>query len=118
MREDDGEGGASEFEMIDRDAAYRIDRHWLERAESGWTPEPVPKLGIDEIAVRKGHNYATVFYDLAKKEVVGMAEGRNADDCSKFLKGWTKKLRDKVEAVCMDMWEDYCGPRKLDSGVS
>ncbi len=98
---------AGEFEMIDRDAVYRIERRWLDRAESGWTPEPVSKLGVDEIAVRKGRNYATVFYDLTKKEVVGMVEGRKAADCSKFLKGWDKERRDKVEAVCMDMWEGY-----------
>jgi transposase len=98
---------ASEFERIDRDAAYRIERRWLERSEAGWTPEAVSKLGIDEIAIRKGHNYATVFYDLSKREVVGMVEGRKAADCSKFLKGWDKERRGKVEAVCMDMWDGY-----------
>ena len=98
---------AGEFELIDRDAVYRIERRWLEGAEAGWTPEPVSKLGIDEIAIRKGHNYATVFYDLAKKEVVGIVEGRKAADCSKFLKSWGKERRGEVEAVCMDMWEGY-----------
>lgn len=98
---------ASEFEMIDRDEAYRIERRWLARAESGWTPEAVSTLGIDEIAVRKGRDYATVFYDLSKREVVGMLDGRKAADCSKFLKGWDKERRNNVEAVCMDMWEVY-----------
>lgn len=98
---------AGEFETVDRDATYRIERRWLGRVEAKWKPEPPEKLCVDEISLRKGHNYATLFYDLSKRAVIGMVEGRKAVDCSRFLRGWSKEMRCRIEAVCMDMWEGY-----------
>ena len=63
-------------------------------------------IGVDEIAVRKGHSYLTVVVDLGTGEVVWVAEGRQ----SSSLEGFMRKLKRKgveLEAIAMDMWPAY-----------
>jgi transposase len=64
-------------------------------------------LGIDEIAIRKGQRYATVFYDLDRRAVIGMVLGRKQRAVSRFFRRWGKEKCRAVEAVCMDLWAPY-----------
>ena len=63
-------------------------------------------IGVDEVAVRKGHNYLTVVVDLETGEVVWVAEGRKTEALEPFLRK-LKRARAKIEAVAMDMWPAY-----------
>ncbi len=97
----------AQLEGMDKSTVYRIDRHWLQRrAETTPMPE-VRRLGIDEIAIRKGHRYATVFYDLERRLVVGLVEGRAAKAVSRFFRRWGKRACKAIEAVCMDLWTPF-----------
>lgn len=62
----------AELEGLDKNTVYRIDRKWLAAREKLRERKPARYLGIDEIAIRKGHRYATVFYDLERREVIGI----------------------------------------------
>ena len=64
------------WEGLHKSVVYRIDKKWLARREERREQRPVRYLGIDEISLRKGHRYATVFYDLERKEVVGLVKTR------------------------------------------
>jgi transposase len=47
------------------------------------------RLGIDEIALRKGHkDFAVVLIDLDTHTLVGMAPSRSHDDIKAVLLGW------------------------------
>lgn len=59
---------------LNKNTVYRIDRHWLKERAALREQKPVEHLGIDEIALKKGHRYATVFYDLKRREVIGMVK--------------------------------------------
>jgi len=63
-------------------------------------------LGIDEIAVRKGHNYLTVVVDLETGQVIWAAEGRKANSLEPFLEK-LKRARAQIKAIAMDMWPAY-----------
>ena len=95
------------FEGLDKNTVYRIDRKWLGRRESLRPQNRVAYLGIDEIAIRKGQRYATVFYDLERKEVIGMVKGRSQRKVSGFFRRWGKEACRGVVAVCMDLWSAY-----------
>ena len=63
-------------------------------------------IGVDEIAVKKGHNYLTVVVDLETGHVVWVAEGRTASSLDEFLKK-LKGVKAQIKAIAMDMWPAY-----------
>lgn len=63
-------------------------------------------IGVDEIAVKKGHNYLTVVVDLETGHVVWVAEGRTASSLEEFLKK-LKRVKAQIKAIAMDMWPAY-----------
>ena len=95
------------LEGLDKNTVYRIDRKWLQRrAELRWE-KPVRHLGIDEIALRKGHRYATLFYDLDRREVIGAVLTRKEKAVNRFLRRFGKAACARVTAVCTDLWSPY-----------
>jgi transposase len=97
----------AELEGLDKNTVYRIDRKWLSRRETLRAAKPVRYLGIDEIAVRKGHRYATLFYDLHRREVIGGVRDRDQKSVNRFFRRWGKAACAQVEAVCTDLWSAY-----------
>jgi transposase len=96
-----------DLEGLDKNTVYRLDRKWLQRREQHRLAHPVRYLGLDEIALRKGHKYATVFYDLERREVLGLVKGRKQRAVSGFFRRWGKPMCKQVVAVCMDLWSAY-----------
>ena len=64
-------------------------------------------LAIDEIALKKGHNYMTVVLDYLTGRVVWMGQGRSKDTLDEFFAGMTREQKVAIEAVAIDMWEPY-----------
>jgi transposase len=69
--------------------------------------EPIPRLGVDEKAFRKGHKYMTVVNDLTHRRVLYVAEDRKQESLDGFWKTLTEEQRKGIEAVAMDMWDPY-----------
>ena len=69
--------------------------------------EPVPHLGVDEKAFRKGHKYMTVVNDLERGRVLYVAEDRKQESLDGFWKTLTEGQRNGIEAVAMDLWDPY-----------
>lgn len=63
--------------------------------------EPVRHLGMDEFSVRKGQKYQTGFYDLDRRGVLRVIEGRTKEGVQTFLESLADP--EAVEAVSMDM---------------
>ena len=64
-------------------------------------------IGIDEISRRKGHVYVTNVYDLDGKRLLWSGEGRSRETLQRFFEELGNALREKVKAVCCDMWQPY-----------
>jgi len=68
---------------------------------------PIPHLGVDEKAFRKGHKYMTVVNDLARGCVLYVAEDRKQESLDGFWATLTEGQLNGIEAVAMDMWDPY-----------
>ena len=69
--------------------------------------EPVPLLGVDEKAFRKGHKYLTIVNDLQGNRVLYVAEDRKRESLDGFWKTVSEEQRKGIKAVAMDMWDPY-----------
>lgn len=61
----------------------------------------VEAVGIDDVAIKKGHTYATAIYDLNDHHLIALLDGRDAETLKKWLKNHKKiKLiaRDRASA--------------------
>ena len=66
-------------------------------------------VGVDEMSVRKGHEYISVFADLVKKRVLFATEGKDHGVWEKFIEALEKHNghRHAVTQVSMDMSPAY-----------
>lgn len=80
------------------------------RAQAQATPPAVCRLGIDEIAVKKGHGqYALVLTDLECGRVITLLSDRSKESLEAYLATWSLEARAAVRDVALDLWEPYHG---------
>jgi len=65
-------------------------------------------IGIDEIAMKKGHNhFILIIYDLDKGQVLDILKDRKKTTLEKYLKKLPQEILDAIKSVCIDMWKPY-----------
>jgi transposase len=69
--------------------------------------ERLPRLGVDEKAFRKGHNYFTLVNDIQRSRLLYVGEDRTQESLDGFWKTLTREQIDSIEAIAMDMREPY-----------
>lgn len=69
--------------------------------------EPLPRLGVDEKAFRKGQKYFTLVNDLERSRVLYVAEDRTQTSLDGFWPTLSPEQVASVEAVAMDIWDPY-----------
>jgi transposase len=69
----------------------------------------ITAIGVDEIAWRKGHIYATVVYQIneGKKRLLWVGEKRTVKTLLKFFRWLGTERSGAIEFVCSDMWRAY-----------
>ena len=69
----------------------------------------ITAIGVDEIAWRKGHIYATVVYQInqGKKRLLWVGEKRTVKTLLKFFRWLGAERSAAIEFVCSDMWRAY-----------
>jgi len=92
---------------LDWKTVKRIDKAFLEEDYAQTDYSGLHILAIDEIALRKGHNYMTVVIDYETGRVVWMGEGRSKQTLLAFFDGMTDQQKEALEAVYMDMHKPY-----------
>ncbi len=69
---------------------------------------PVRRLGIDEIALRKGHDqYVLVLSDLDQGCVLTVLPDRTKEALEAYLATWSAEQRAAITDVALDLWEPY-----------
>ena len=91
------------------DSANTIIKRAVERGLEQRDITEVERVGIDEKAFLRGHNYITLLNDLDGGRVLDVVAERTEVACRKLI---TKALptdwsRYKIEAVAMDMWPAF-----------
>src|SRR5262249_7061278 len=85
--------------------------HILERAVArGQRAKParvVARVGIDEKAIAKGHQYLTLVCDLDRATVEHIAEERKQASLDGYFAGRSAGQLAGIAAIALDMWEPY-----------
>ena len=88
-----------------------VTRIFIRQAQKVLPKEPfknVVRLGIDEIAERKGKNsYDLVFYDLDAGNPIEVLESRTKAQLMNYLEDLPDQIKAQIEEVCIDMWRPY-----------
>ena len=68
------------------------------------------RLGIDEIALRKGQkDFVVVLVDLDSHKLIGMAASRKQEDVKQVLEGWGTEVIERIVEVSIDLSGNYKG---------
>ena len=69
----------------------------------------ITAIGVDEIAWRKGHVYATVVYQInqGRKRLLWVGEKRTVKTFLKFFRWLGKERNGLIQFVASDMWKAY-----------
>lgn len=98
-------------EDITADALLSIIDRWIATVIDWQTVPAFSVVGIDEIALKKGHRdyVAIVTARLPNERLVVLAvlPDRTKDTLSSWLGGVPKPIRQQIRTVCTDMWEAY-----------
>ena len=92
---------------IDWKTVKNIDKFYLERDYGQPDLKGLRILAIDEISIRKGHNYLTVVLDFLTGRVVFVGKNRKAKTLKRFFNQLSSGQRKRIEAVAMDMWDPF-----------
>jgi transposase len=70
---------------------------------------PAPKvIGVDEIAIRKGHTYRIVVSDLLRRRPIWFGgQDRSEQSMDEFFKWLGPKKSKKIRLAVMDMWKAF-----------
>ena len=84
---------------------WRVIEHHVEEARQELDLSDVRRVGMDETATKRGHNYVTMFVDMDKKRVIDVEDGKKADVVNKFVSDFHKHkgVLEKITEVCCDM---------------
>lgn len=89
------------------DEIHAIMERAVRRGLARRSAEPVPYIGVDEKAARKGHNYLTIVNDLQRSRVLYVAQERTKASLDGFWPTLSHEQRDSVRAVTVDMWDPF-----------
>ena len=71
-------------------------------------PVGLKKLGIDEIALKKGQgNYCAVLINIETSQLLTILEGRTKEEIKKVLLDWGTEVLNNIEEVSIDLWAGY-----------
>lgn len=98
-------------EDLTPDALEAIVNRWLSTEVDWQQVKPFSVLGIDEIALTKGHgNYVAVLTarrDSGEVEPLAVLADRKKETVCAWLAAIPKALRRLITTVCSDMWQGY-----------
>jgi transposase len=101
--------GACRLLGLSWDEAWGVMERAVARGRRRKQAKVIPRLGVDEKAFRKGHDYMTVVCDLDAASVEYVAEDRTTESLEGYWKGLTQAQLEGIESVSMDMWPAYIG---------
>ena len=93
--------------QLDWKTVKEIDKQHLEILYGQPNYDGLRILAVDEISLRKGHNYLTIVLDYETGRVIHVGNGRKAKTLTAFFNQLLPRQRKSIEAVVMDMWDPF-----------
>jgi transposase len=93
---------------LDWETVKELDKQYM-RAQLARTPTPGPKvIGIDEISMRKGHDYRIVVSDLLRGRAIWFGgQDRKQASMKQFYDWLGEKRAKRIGLAVMDMWKAF-----------
>ena len=89
---------------LNEESVWRILAHYVNKALENVDLSDVDTIGIDEISVKKGHQYITLFYDFNETRVIHIEPGKGKDALKRFKKVMEDKIEtNQIKYISMDM---------------
>ena len=96
------------IEHLHHSTVKDLDKRYMQQqlARAG---TPAPKaIGVDEIAIRKGHTYRIVVSDLERARPIWFGgQGRREEDFDQFFAALGAKKTARLQLAVMDMWRPF-----------
>jgi transposase len=83
-----------------------IDKANLSKRAKQFSFKKLRYISIDEIAIKRGHKYMTIFTDISTGQIIHAVEGRREEDLRPFLKLLSKKAK-RLRGIGIDMSAAY-----------
>jgi transposase len=99
--------GASRLLRLSWDEAWHLMERAVQRGLSVKPERTIARIGVDEKAAGKGHDYITVVCDLDRGTVEHIADERKQASLHAYFERLSPQQREAIEAVAMDMWDAY-----------
>lgn len=97
----------STIERFFKEAAMKIAPLVLSAAQDMAQASTKLILGIDDFAIRKGHNYNTGIHDLRGENLIGIAKGRKLEDLRQYMEDNPQLTSLNPYAIVMDLAQGY-----------
>lgn len=65
------------------------------------------RIGVDEKSFARRHKYETLIYDLDRRCVEYVADGRREESLAEYYQQFKTEELEQVKVVAMDMWDPY-----------
>jgi len=93
---------------LDWHTVKALDKQYME-AQLKHVGTPGPQvIGVDEISIRKGHDYRIVVSDLVRRRPIWFGgEDRSEASMSQFYAWLGKKKSSRIHLAVMDMWKPF-----------
>ena len=85
----------------------RIDKIELTKKYSKVSMDDLKIVCIDEISIKKHHNYLTIIANYLTGQVIGVVKDRDYQAIANYLKNLPLQTLENIKAVAMDMWDPY-----------
>lgn len=99
--------GGARLLHLSWDEAWHIMERAVTRGQKAKKRQLIRRLGVDEKAVAKRHQYVTLVCDLDRATVEYIAEDRKKTSLDGYYRSLTARQLRGIEAVAMDMWEPF-----------
>jgi len=91
---------------LDWKTVKEIDKYYIQQQLEELPLDQVKIIGMDEVARKKGHKYFTLIYDLEKKQLLRIVEGREEEAVAQFFEELGEQAKN-IKAAAIDMWQAY-----------
>jgi transposase len=103
----------AELERLHGSTVKTLDKMYMKKqVVRAGTPAP-RVIGVDEIAIRKGHDYRIVVSDLDRGRPIWVGgRGRAEEDLDLFFKALGERKTRRIRLAAMDMWKPFFNSTK------
>ena len=99
--------GGARLLNLSWDGAWHLMERAVERGQQRKQRRVIPRLGVDEKAIARRHQYVTMVCDLDRGTVEYLAENREKTSLDAYYASLSQEQLAGIQAVAMDMWEPY-----------